>query len=152
MKKISLGGTHSEKFTIIDDEDYVRVMRHSWCFSGGYALARINTKTTMLHRFILNLLPTDGKVDHINHNTLDNRKENLRVVTNSHNVSNRRPYNRHSVYKGVRPSNNKWESFITVNGKQRYLGVFPTEEDAARAYDFQAILAFGDNAYLNFRE
>ena len=148
---IALGGVHSDKYSIVDEDDYERAIGHGWCYSGGYALARINKKTVMLHRFILELSNEDGKVDHINHNGLDNRKCNLRVVSNSHNASNRAPYSSKSKYKGVRPRNEKWEAFITHNKKQRYLGVFSTEEDAARAYDYHASTLFGEFAYLNFR-
>jgi len=150
-RMIALGGGHSDKYTIVDEDDYEEVIGHGWCYSGGYALARMNKKTVMLHRFILELSNEDGKVDHINHNGLDNRKCNLRVVSNSHNASNRAPYSSKSKYKGVRPRNKKWEAFITHNKKQRYLGVFSTEEDAARAYDYHASTLFGEFAYLNFR-
>ena len=108
-----------------------------------------------MHRFILGLTDPKIKVDHINHNGLDNRKSNLRFGSHQHNVFNRRP-NLHAVslYKGVRwnTQRNKWMAYITIDGKGIYLGVFDNEEDAARAYDAKATEVFGEYAYLNFPE
>ena len=75
--------------TIVSDCDYDRVMQYKWHIhrSKGknkkagqpYARAMINGKRTLLHRFILN--PSDDlHVDHINFQTLDNRRENIRAV------------------------------------------------------------------------
>lgn len=72
----------------IDDDDFDRVNIHSWCVSftdgGPRAESRIDKKLVRMHRLIVNA--TKGTyVDHKNHNTLDNRKENLRVCTNQEN-------------------------------------------------------------------
>ncbi len=86
-----------------------------------------------LHRFLLG--EPDGYVDHINRNKLDNRRFNLRVVSNSLNMLNAGPRSSNrSGYPGVcRARNNKWRAYVTVNYKQRWLGTFGTIEEAVSA-------------------
>ena len=109
------------------------------------------------HTFITN--PPPGKVvDHINGDTLDNRKSNLRAVTWKQNSMNRAANRTHkgksttSRYKGVSlvKCRNKWVSSIGHNYKRIYLGYFSLAEDAARAYDAKAKELFGEFAYQNF--
>lgn len=91
-----------------------------------------------LHRFLMNCQSHDGRIiDHINSNTLDNRKSNLRDSTASGNARNRssRPGSS-SKYRGVSWVSNigKWRAAIGVNHKNRHLGYFDKEDDAAAAY------------------
>jgi hypothetical protein len=141
----------------IDNEDYERVNQYKWYYHHtGYAvstLPRINgkQKTLSLSRFIMNA--SKGiQVDHINMNTLDNRKENLRLCNMSENQRNvpKRSFNR-SGYKGVsfHKVSQKWRSRITINSKTIYLGIFETKEDAALAYNKAAIKYHGEFARLN---
>ena len=101
------------------------------------------------------------QVDHINGNTLDNRKENLRLCTNQQNAMHRgKTKNNKSGYKGVRYMKKKkgminehskpWQAQIYLNQKQIYLGCYKTPEEAARAYDKKAIELFGEYATLIF--
>jgi len=90
----------------------------------------------LLTRWILN--PEKGMVvDHINHDTLDNRRDNLRILTNQQNCQNRKgcnSQNRSSFLRGVSlTKNGKWAAFIGVNWKRKHLGVFNTIEEANRA-------------------
>ncbi len=84
------------KFALIDDDD-VCVCGLKWYYASGYALHRIYAgKTIIMHRFIIErslgrILTKDEIVDHINHDSLDNRKCNLRIVSKSENNKNRRP-------------------------------------------------------------
>ena len=90
-------------------------------------------------------------VDHINRNTLDNRRENLRACTRNESNQNRKGGGKASPYKGVhRSSVNRWGAVIRANGRNTWLGTFVNEEDAARAYDRAALEAYGEFAYLNF--
>ena len=93
------------------------------------------------------------QVDHINGNRLDNRKENLRLVTPQQNNMNRKPLkNSTSKYKGVfwDKNRNKWLVLIMIGDKSRYLGRYQDEREAALAYDKAAKKLFGEYAYLNF--
>lgn len=152
MPKIYLGGAYSDLFVLVDPEDFDSLSGFSWCYDGrGYAVTRVRKgKLENMHRMIMKASDPNAKVDHINHNTLDNRKENLRMVTDQQSTSNRLPYSK-SGYKGVRKKNSTWEANITVNRKQKYLGKFSSPEDAARAYDKEAVMAFGEFAYINFQ-
>ena len=118
-----------EKCTLIDREDFERVRKHKWHTSGNsgqYAYAHIDGKHMSLQRFLLNC-PSDLVVDHINHDTFDNRKENLRICTQKENTHNRREGS------GVHKHRNKWKAVISINGKKTYLGVYKTYEEALKA-------------------
>jgi hypothetical protein len=102
-----------------------------------------------MHRVILNA-PKGLMVDHINHDTLDNRKENLRIVTNQQNTFNQKLKNHSSKYKGVTWNSNseKWCARIRHN-KPIYLGLFKDEKEAGMAYNEGAKKYFGEFALLN---
>lgn len=82
--------------TKIDREDYPLVRQVSWRYNKGYAEGKVGGKTTALHRFILKA-PRDLVVDHINHDTLDNRKANLRVITVQENSFNHNLHSKKSI-------------------------------------------------------
>jgi RNA polymerase sigma factor (sigma-70 family) len=104
-----------------------------------------------MHR-IINETPKGKHTDHINHDSLDNRKCNLRTCSNTENSWNQRvPKNNTSGYKGVSWDNinNTWIASIGINGKSRVLGRYDNKEDAAMAYDCAAIENYGEFACLN---
>lgn len=154
---------------IVDDEDYERVSRRSWCARPGgngnvYAARGIVRRKEglryiqLMHREVLGLDPaysTDPPVvvDHINGDTLDNRKANLRICTQAQNSRNRRKIKAgRSIYKGVmpRPEHGSFKARIRIDGKLINLGSYATEKDAALAYDVAAREHFGEYARLNF--
>lgn len=92
------------------------------------------------------------QVDHINHDKLDNRKSNLRIVTQQQNLMNRKVFkNNKTGFKGVSVYGEKYRASIRKNGKREYLGFFKNPIDAAKAYDKRAIELFGEYAVLNFK-
>lgn len=161
MKEINLT---RGKVTFIDDEDYERINQFKWYASemskSFYALRnshQINyvRKSIYMHREILQLDDDNLLVDHINHNTLDNRKLNLRVCAKAENNRNRESHvGSHSKFKGVYhysrgKSDFHFLSIICHNYKDYYLGLFKTEIEAALAYNEKAKELFGEFANLN---
>ena len=154
------------QFAIVDVEDYERLSKYKW-YAGintndrDFYAKRINTSNDtrpktrfiMMHREILNV-PDGLLVDHINHNTLDNRRANLRPATKQQNSWNQRKKrgNYTSRYKGVHfnKSMNRWGARLVYNGKDIPIGYFDDEKSAARAYDAKASELFGEFATPNF--
>lgn len=143
-------------WAFVSPEDVTTINRHSWSVGrrGGsiYAQANIGGKPTLMHTL---LLPDAEMVDHINGDTLDNRRSNLRAASKSQNGANRgRPVNNTSGYKGVswHKASQKWKAQITVDGKTIYLGVYTNPEAAAAAYDEAADQYFGAFAHKNLVE
>lgn len=115
------------------------------------------TKQVPMHRIIVSRmlereLLSDEFVDHINGNTLDNRRSNLRLVDAQTNTFNTRKHSDNkSGYKGVvyDKANNKWRSEIMHSGKKHWLGRFDTPEEAYEAYCNAAKLLHGEYARLD---
>lgn len=130
--------------------------------SAGYAARMQWIKTEagkkkikfFMHR-IINKTPLDLQTDHIDGDTLNNQRYNLRSVSAVQNAANRKSkINTSSAYKGVSLQSRKrsgliWRAGIRANGKEINLGSFKTEEDAAMAYNFAALEAHGPFARLN---
>lgn len=150
MKKLPVGRGH---FALVDDDQFEELSKYRWKLMGNpkryYA-----TRTVYMHKQIMGV---DCVVDHRNHDTLDNRRENLRPSCKSSNNWNigkipqkqgKKPTSR---FKGVcKPTGTrKWLAKIRHHGRVYKLGAFENEEDAARAYNAKAKELFGDFAWLN---
>jgi hypothetical protein len=142
---------------IVDSADLPRVSPHRWYVVRGrkrgtpYVGTRLTGEThaTMLHRLIMDA-PEGLVVDHINGDTLDNRRANLRVTTQGNNAKNRRANLSNPGYKGVhRHKDGGWVAKIGSGPAREYLGYFATAEEAARAYNEAAKRLHGEFARLN---
>lgn len=152
MKKIKL--TQGQE-VIVDDKWFEILNKWKWRYQGGYAARRVGSrksnKEVYMHRFIT-MAPDEYQVDHINQNKLDNREENLRVVSPKKNYFNRKMLSNNTTgYKGVcyDKSRNKFIATISANKKHYNLGRFKTAVEAAKAYNNAAIELHGEFAHLN---
>lgn len=138
--------THG-KHTIIDAEDFDKIGEVMWVTYKNYVRC---TKLGILHRRLMGT-PDKYHTDHINHNTLDNRKINLRICSASENMANSRKRPSRSKHKGVyfNKEKGKWQAQITKKRKCINLGRFDNEDDAGRAYNEAAKKYFGEFANLN---
>jgi len=142
---------------IVDDADAANVQQYVWWRTKSgprktYVRGWVNGKRAYLHRFIM-AFPS-GIVDHINGDRMDNRRSNLRIVTNAQNIQNGRTRrtNNKTGFKGVcwDTERSKFLATITVNKQTIHIGRFNSAIEAARAYDAAARLHHGEFARLNF--
>lgn len=149
------------QFAQVDNADYDWLMQWKWSAyqdsTTWYATRSIRTGKTRGHlgmpHAILGL-PSALVIDHIDHDGLNNQRDNLRPATamqNSHNRRARRT-NIYSEYKGITWHKHikAWSARINDNGTPVALGYFSSEEDAAKEYDRAALYYFGEFAYTNF--
>ena len=151
------------RYAKVDPGDYERLRGYEWLAKKGgqsfYALRRVprgkgkKEGLTYMHQEVIEV--GEGQmVDHINHDGMDNRGENLRAATASQNMCHRRKRSgaTQSRYKGIywRQKVGKWQAQITIERKRICLGHFRDEIEAAEAYDRAAIKYHGDFASLNF--
>jgi pathogenesis-related transcriptional factor and ERF protein len=126
MKTIALSGKLGKgKSVKVDDDDYEKYNHLVWHLSDtGYAVRR-SGKTVRLHRLIMDC-PEGMVVDHLNGDTLDNRKCNLRICTQAENIKN------HHNTKGYcyDKSRKKW----MARYRKKFYGRYETKEEAKRAY------------------
>ena len=132
MKKIPLT---KGKFALVDDEDFELVSKLHWYItSHNYAANHSSKRLTYMHRLITNA-PQGSVIDHINRNTLDNRKGNLRVADKRINSINRGlQANNTSGHKGVSwmKKLGKWETYIWYKQKKIGLGYFVDIDEAKK--------------------
>ncbi len=156
MKKIKLFGVKGEgKFAIVDNKDYKYLIKKNWSSDHyGYAVSSFFNKEnkkwicTKMHRLITNC-PKGLQVDHINHNPLDNRRSNLRIVTKEQNQMNQKiPKTNTSGYKGVSWSKQKRKWIVKI--KRTQIGSFEDKLSAAFFYDKNVRKIFGEYAWTNF--
>ncbi len=145
---------------LIDKED-AYVTRYGWAATRtgawAYALRKGNRskgepRSVNMHRQIIGV-SNSVHVDHINGNTLDNRKANLRIADVQTNSFNRKKPNVNctSVYKGVfrRTGSDVWTSRIKLNNRLVELGLYENEVYGAMAYNVAARLLFGEYCRCN---
>lgn len=153
------------KVAIVDAQDFEWASQWKWYAklkpNGSFYAARNQTVgikrqiTIELHRALMGVSKGDKRrVDHENHDTLDDRRVNLRVCTNTQNCQNARTKrNSKSGIKGVgfHSSTGKWRAKIQINGKRISLGLRSTPEEAAELYRLAAEKHFGEFACVESR-
>ena len=150
---------------LIDEEDYNLIKEYKWTVN---APKKANEKyyvqydfyengvhhAILMHRLIMGCRYGDKLfVDHINGNTLDNRKCNLRVCDIAENTRNQQKHkDSNNPYKGIKYSKRDklWCARIQFNKKRIYIGYSKDPIEAAKAYDRKAIELHGEFAYTNF--
>lgn len=147
-----IGYTSKGEEFYFDLEDYQKIKKWSWCISSnGYVITTDSEhKRVYMHRTIMNC-NKDKIVDHINHNTIDNRKSNLRICTYSNNNMN----------KGLRQENTsgvsgvswdkvskKWRPQIMVDEKSIYLGTYSDFDEAVKVRKEAEEKYFGEYRFL----
>jgi hypothetical protein len=143
-------------FATVDAVDYERLSKYKWHASNIYGrvyAVRHNDKGRIvyMHREIMHA-PKGSVVDHMDHNSLNNRRCNLHVCTQAQNAANAGPRGGVSGYVGVYKSGKKWMARIMWRGKYYHLGCFDSPIEAAKARDRKAYELHGPYAYLNFPE
>jgi AP2 domain. len=144
-------------FAKVDDGWFEELNQYKWYAhkngSTYYAEREVAGGPVFMHRVIMNT-PKDLVVDHIDHNGLNCLEENMRNCTRQQNRMNLLPHGK-SKYLGVSYHTTKGYTYIKASirhdGVTRHIGLFPTEEDAARAYDEKAKEYHGEFANLNFK-
>jgi hypothetical protein len=151
------------KVAQVDDGDYEWLNQWKWSAQESsrkdgihfYATSKMGTgKPHYMHRVILNA-PDGILVDHYDNDGLNNQRNNIRLATNSQNVTNSvKGTRRSSKYKGVswNARDKIWQSHICLNGHPKNLGNYKAERDAAEVYNVWAIECFGEFAKLNVLE
>lgn len=152
MNRYDLSGEYGIGYTskgeefYFDLEDYDKIKDYTWYINkNGYVIK--SNPSERLHRIIMNVSDNNIYVDHIHHKKYDNRKSELRLVTNSQNQMNKDiPSQNTSGYKGISWHKNKkaWIAQIGLNGKLKYLGIFKNIDDAIEARTKAEKLYFGE--------
>ena len=125
-------------YTLVDAADVAWAQQWRWQMSPTRRVVRgRNGRTIHLHRELLGLVKGDGlEADHINRDTLDNRRANLRKATRGQNAQNLPiRMNASSAHRGVSwvARRQKWWAYCNVGGERVYSEFFETEQEAADA-------------------
>lgn len=161
MKILIETKSYGMKEILFDDVDEYKINKYTWHIvkeGNGLFYARAfekidgKYKTIRMHRFIMGVHNSDKPhIDHKNHNTLDNRRDNLRRASMSENVRNRKINSTNKTgYKGVnRTKTGRWVASIKAGGRHFGGKYFDSPKEAAQEYNKLAVKHHGEFAYLN---
>ncbi len=144
---------------LVDDKDCGEISKYKWFANSQrnkhYAARMVSQPNTRSMRVLMAReimdAPDDMVVDHINGNTMDNRRCNLRLCTSKENSQNKHAVWGQVAYKGVYyiKQNKRYVAHCNKDGAQAYMGSFDTPEEAALVYNDFAREVFGEFAKLN---
>ena len=151
IELLGRGKILDSNYFLISMQSFEKIIRHQWYLdSNGYPMT-YTARSKTLHKNLLGKQEKGFVIDHINRNKLDNRLENLRVITQRENSYNRtKNSNSANKYKGVIKRGDKYIACISKDGIKKQIGGFETEEEAAKVYDMMAEEMFGEFAGKNF--
>lgn len=131
------------KFALVDDDVYEWASQYNWYYnSNGYAVRHDTPKRIMrLHHAVIGFPLNGNDVDHKNGNRLDNRRQNLSIVTRRQNLQNQKEH-REGKLVGVTTVKVKYKNKeciyyraqIRIDDKIKYMGYFKTPEEAHKRY------------------
>lgn len=131
--------TNSDKVATVDDDDYAELSKWRWSLHQGYARCwQRKNRSVSMHRMIMGY---NGNldIDHLNGDGLDNRRQNIRIVTHAVNLANRPKLNNNnrSGYRGIHWCNTskRWKARIGVKGTKKYIASTRTLKEAIKAYN-----------------
>ena len=132
--EFGIGYTLKGEEFYFDLEDYDKIKDYCWNKHKEYITTRNVSGYILFHRLVMGISDENIAVDHINHNKSDNRKNNLRFVTDSQNSMNRciSSHNTSGI-TGVNKCNGKWTARIGVNTKRIFLGNYDNFFEAVKA-------------------
>ena len=128
--------------TSVSDDQYYDIKQYKWYYAKGYIHGTVNSKNIRLSRYVMHCYDEDKMVDHVNSDTMDNRKEYLVISDAEHNGQNKSSAKGStSKYVGVsyHKKSSKWQAVIILKSIKYHLGTYSKEIDAARARDKKAI-------------
>lgn len=153
------------KVALIDDEDfdlseinwYAVYDKFNYYAQRSFNGIKLRLHNVVLERVLGRKLTINELCDHVNGDTLDDRRENLRIASYGQNSFNKKVFRTNkvtSIFKGVyfKYERNKYQARITCNKITYHLGYFDNEIDAGKAYDKKAKELFGEFTKLNFPE
>lgn len=138
-----------------DLEDYDKIKDYHWYFNKygyveAYKKGTIKRSFLKLHRLVMQVKKRNVIIDHIKHLLYDNRKSELRICNQTQNAQNSKSQKSTKTgHKGVSICNKKFQSYITINKKRKYLGTFDTLEEAVAARKKAEDKYFGEFSYDN---
>lgn len=160
--KVYSNGKNKHLHFFVDKADLDLIAAHSWrIYRVHITYYKVETSASVqgkiihfaLATFLLST-PKGMMVDHIDRDPMNNRRDNLRLATGEQNSRNvpKTSAKRSSIYKGVcwHKRKNKWIAMCAVNSRNKFLGYFNDEIEAAKAYDLSAKELHGEFAYTNF--
>ena len=137
---------------LVDEFEAKIVGSRNWHLdSHGYPQARMGARMVLAHHVVM-WKPKGKQIDHINHDRLDNRKSNLRVVSHSQNRMNVGKYKNNSTgFRGVylHRGSGKYVASIQADNVRRHLGRFDTTEEAVVAYEDAKKKYHGEYSFHN---